>query len=353
MKLLILTQRVDKNDDVLGFFHDWIAEFAKRCEKVTVIALGVGEYDLPRNVKVLSLGKELSSQMSKVYKVESKKKYTFNFYRYIWSERNSYDNVFVHMNPEYVVLGGLFWRIMGKKIGLWYTHKSVDLKLRIAEKLTHTIFSASKESFRLKSKKLNIVGHGIDINKYICKSTSTRKEIDILCVGRISEIKNQKLLINAVDILVNQNKQRDLKVALIGTATLSKDKLYLDELKNFVNEKGLNNNIIFEGSVPNKDILKYYCKSKIAINLSPTGGLDKVVLESMAVGLPTIVLNKTFKNILPNNFIISDKNASVLAGKIKEILKEPVLQKQLTEKVKRDFSLQELITKVLNLYYAK
>ena len=58
MKLLILTQKVDKNDDVLGFMHGWIAEFAKHCEKVTVIALGVGEFDLPRNVTVLSLGKD-------------------------------------------------------------------------------------------------------------------------------------------------------------------------------------------------------------------------------------------------------------------------------------------------------
>ena len=58
MKILICTQKVDLNDDILGFFHSWIAEFAKQCEKVTVICLYKGEYDLPGNVKVLSLGKE-------------------------------------------------------------------------------------------------------------------------------------------------------------------------------------------------------------------------------------------------------------------------------------------------------
>jgi len=40
MKILILTQKIDKNDDILGFFHGWVAEFAQHCEKVTVIALG-------------------------------------------------------------------------------------------------------------------------------------------------------------------------------------------------------------------------------------------------------------------------------------------------------------------------
>jgi len=58
MKPLILTQKIDINDDVLGFFHNWIKEFAKHCESVVVVCLRKGEYDLPENVKILSLGKE-------------------------------------------------------------------------------------------------------------------------------------------------------------------------------------------------------------------------------------------------------------------------------------------------------
>ena len=55
MRLLILTQKVDQNDDILGFFHGWIREFSKNFETITVISLGVGEYNLPANVRVLSL----------------------------------------------------------------------------------------------------------------------------------------------------------------------------------------------------------------------------------------------------------------------------------------------------------
>src|SRR5581483_12297211 len=89
MKLLILTQKVDKNDPVLGFFHGWLREFANHFEFITVIALGVGEYELPQNVRVLSLGKE--SGVSKL-------KYLSRFYKYIWQERKNYEKVFVHMN---------------------------------------------------------------------------------------------------------------------------------------------------------------------------------------------------------------------------------------------------------------
>ena len=57
MKLLIITQKVSREDSVLGFFHSWIREFATRFEKVTVICLEKGSYDLPGNARVFSLGK--------------------------------------------------------------------------------------------------------------------------------------------------------------------------------------------------------------------------------------------------------------------------------------------------------
>src|SRR3989344_232174 len=113
MRLLIVTQKVDKKDPILGFFHRWIEEFAKNFEKVTVVCLEKGEYNLPTNVKVLSLGKE---------ERRSKAEYISRFYRYIWQERKNYDAVFVHMNQEYVLLGWKFWKLWGKKIFLWRNH---------------------------------------------------------------------------------------------------------------------------------------------------------------------------------------------------------------------------------------
>ena len=352
MKLLILTQKVDKNDDILGFFHGWLMEFAKHCEKITVVALEAGEYDLPKNVKVLSLGKKSTSQKSKVYKVKSKEKYTFNFYKYIWRERNNYDNVFVHMNPEYVVLGGLFWKLWHKKIGLWYTHKAVNLKLRIAEKMVDIIFSASPESFRLKSKKLKIMGHGIDIDKYNCEPGRQNK-FAVLCVGRISPIKNQKLLIEAIDVLVNQKNQTNLKIIFVGDVSSKKDEVYLEELKESVRNKKLEGNILFEGSIPNKEIVGYYCNSKLSVNLCPTGGADKVVLEAMACARPVIVLNKTFENILPNKFILQKENASELAEKIMAILREEKTYKELRKEIRKKHNLENLIQNIINSYYAQ
>jgi len=331
MKLLIITQKVDKNDDILGFFHGWLLEFAKHYEKITVICLQKGEYDLPSNVKVFSLGKE---------KGVSRIQYLINFYKYIWQERKNYDKVFVHMNPIYVVLGGLFWRFKGKKVALWYTHKSVDLKLRIAEKLANIIFTASKESFQLKSKKVEVVGHGIDVEKFNCLNNN-EKDIDILYVGRLDKIKNQKLLVEAIDVLVNERQQKEIKVNLVGDFNSK----YGMELKEIVIEKKLENNIKFLGSIPNKDIVGYYCNSKISINLCPTGGMDKTVLESMSCGISVVVLNKTFESLLSNEMILNKENPKELADKILNLLenkKDFDLRKIIVEK----YSLDSLIKKI-------
>ena len=96
MKLLIITQVIDKNHPVLGFFHRWVEEFAVHCEHVHVICLQKGVFDLPVNVTVHSLGKEDGV---------SRATYLLRFYKNIWQLRHEYDSVFVHMNQLYVLLG--------------------------------------------------------------------------------------------------------------------------------------------------------------------------------------------------------------------------------------------------------
>jgi hypothetical protein len=142
MKLLIITQKVDRTDSVLGFFHRWIEEFAKHCEELNVICLCKGEFNLPNNVKVWSLGKE--ENVSKI-------KYLYRFYSLVWRLRKNYDSVFVHMNQVYVILGGLLWRLWKKKISLWYVHRQVSPSLKIAEKMVQVIFTTAPESFGIVS----------------------------------------------------------------------------------------------------------------------------------------------------------------------------------------------------------
>jgi glycosyltransferase involved in cell wall biosynthesis len=311
MKLLIVTQKVDENDDVLGFFHRWIEEFAKHCERVTVICLYEGQHHLPKNVKVLSLGKE--------YGV-SRLTYFVRFYRYILSERKNYDNVFVHMNPIYVILGWKTWYLLGKKISLWYTHKQVDLKLRIAEKFAHTIFTASKESFRLKSDKVKIMGHGIDVDKFKPQGKEQKDVFSVVTVGRISPVKDYETLISAIQIIAKENIP--IHVDIIGGVGTPEQKEYLSSIKSMIKEKNLGSFFSFIGSIPNKDLPQHTHRADVFVNMSHTGSLDKAVLEAMASGVVVITCNEALADVLgkdKDNLMFSKMDFEGLAKNIKFI----------------------------------
>lgn len=343
MKLLICTQKVDKNDSVLAFFHRWLEEFAKHCEKLTVICLERGEYNLPSNVQVLSLGKEAGV---------NKLKYLWRFYKYIWRERKNYDVVFVHMNPEYIMLGGLVWKFMRKRISLWYVHRQVNLKLRIAVFFANKIFSVSQESFRLKSKKVNFVGHGIDTKFFKCENRQKNSDVfKIISVGRITRIKNLDILIKAIGLL-RDKVERKFVVELVGEPVTGEDKKYLQELENSVKIEQLDGIVRFIGSVSHHEIANLYCQSDLLINLCPTGGIDKVVLEAMSCGLLVLLSNKSFLPYLDSfggKLLFEYQNCEDLSNKIQNLL---VVDKNSTGSVLREqvithHELKLLVTKLV------
>ena len=137
MKLLVVTQVIDINHPILGFFHGWVEELASHCEQVHVICLQAGKYSLPANVTVHSLGKEEGKGRST---------YLYRFFKLIWQLRKHYDGVFVHMNQIYVLLGAPLWRLLNKKVGLWYAHGTVTLSLRLATIFTNKIFTSKGDS---------------------------------------------------------------------------------------------------------------------------------------------------------------------------------------------------------------
>lgn len=272
MKLLIITQVVDTEDPVLGFFVRWLEEFAKHAERVEIICLKSGRFNLPENVRVHSLGKE---------KRRSRVGYLLNFYRYIWRLRHDYDEVFVHMNPEYVILGGPLWRLLHKRIALWYTHKSVNLRLRIAEAFSDIILTASKESFRLKSRKVRIMGHGIDTD-FFSPDQSIVREDWALSVGRLMQSKRHDL---AIRLAVQEG--RSLRIVGEGP-----ERPYLEVLA-----REIGAHVQFLGGMNQLQLRDEYRKAACLIHTSETGSLDKVVLEALACGLPIVTNDPALKHL--------------------------------------------------------
>ncbi len=288
MRLLIITQIVDRTDPALGFFHRWIEEFAVHAEEVHVICLKEGEHSLPAHVFVHSLGKE---------KHPSRMAYLAKFYSFIWKYRHSYDQVFVHMNPEYVVLGGLFWRSMRKRIGLWYTHRTVDIKLRLASLFMHQGFTGSVESFRLKSPKILVTGQGVDTSVFVPSKNISTRPLTLVVVGRISPIKNLEL---AVDTLRELRKTRkDARLSIVGAPAKEEDFLYQETLRTYIVEQGLTDAVDMLGGKDAQGVLEALQSSDVFLHTSQTNSADKTIVEAMAVGVYVLTSSPVYAKDLP------------------------------------------------------
>ena len=354
MKLLIITQKVDRADSNLGFFHHWLEKFAGKVEKLYVVCLAKGEHSLPDNVEVFSLGKE--NGYSKIAQF-------FRLQKFLWRNLGKVDGVFFHMCPIYVILSYPMVKIFRKKTGLWYLHRSLNWKFKLAAKMADIIFTASEESCGLKDrKKIQVIGHGIDTEMFMKKALGSfqlkgTECLFLLYVGRIAPIKNLETLVEAVDILVHQKKV-GVKAVLVGEPVDSTEKQYSQKIEQLVMQKNLQDVIMFKGKAVYSEMPQVYQKADILVNLCPTGGLDKAVLEAMASGILVLVANGSFKQdfgCYADMLIFRYGDSCDLANKICFLQNSAdvgIVGNFLRERVVKFHNLDNLIDKIISFFNA-
>ncbi|OGM98971.1 MAG: hypothetical protein A2915_03345 [Candidatus Yanofskybacteria bacterium RIFCSPLOWO2_01_FULL_41_34] len=346
--LLIITQKVDENDNHRGFFIDWIREFAKNFSEVNIITVSKGIYTLPEKVHIYSLGKERGL---------SKFTQAIIFYWHLARFVPSSSGIFAYSSPIFVIASWPLTFLYRKKIILWYLHRSVTLKLKIAERLAYRIATAAKESLNLKSKKIVEIGHGININRFKnLESRTSSHELMILSIGRISRIRNFETLIKAMGIL--KSRGLNFKLKIVGQPVMPPDFKYFEDLKKLVGELNLNNQVEFIGFIPYGQTTEYYKKADILINPAPKGGIDKVVLEAMAMRCMVFVANPVFVPYLAGYekyLLFEYGNAEDLADKVEDFLKlssEKIkeMSESLEESVVKHHDLKKIISKISGMF---
>jgi len=324
MKLLIVCQTIDKNHPILGFFHRWVEEFAQHFEHIHVIALQEGEHNLPKNVTVHSLGKE---------NVASKFKQLSTFYSLLSKLHREYDAVFVHMNPEYIVLAGWMWRLTGKKIGLWYNHTIGSFWLRIAQPFTNTVFHTSPFAYTARYKNALRMPAGIDTNVFKPHPEVVKIPRSIYFQGRIAPAKNVHILLEACALLHSEG------VVDILTLVGPENTEYTDTLRKKYSDLIQSGVVNFKGPIQNNQTPQLYAAHSLSVNLTADGNYDKTVLESMSCGTPAIVASAAFDDIVDSVYTIDSLSVQSLYSTIKSSMELPVDSSDLHGRVMQKHSL--------------
>jgi len=341
MKLLILTQVIDKDDPFLGFFHAWVEEFSKQFEQITVICLYKGVHNLPGNVRVLSLGKEIG-----VLKLV----YITSFFKYVVAYRKKYDAVYVHMNQEYVLLGGWFWRLMGKKVAMWRNHFAGSLLTDVASLFCHKVFCTSKFSYTAKYAKTVFMPVGVPTEIFHPLPGVERVPHSVLSIVRISPAKKIEQLIDALGVVA--------KKGVMFTATICGDaipmhKEYEASLRAQVKELGLSDKVVFIQGLPYEKIPELYAKHDICVNQSPSGMFDKTIFEAMMCETLALSCNENLRGKVDEKFIFKEDEISELAEKLEKLLtlsneERKINAKKLSEYAKENHSLHRLAKSLEN-----
>ena len=312
MRLLIVTQVVDKNDPVLGFFHRWIEELATQYDTIEVICLQKGEFVFPESVRVFSLGKERGA--SRPLRIAR--------FLYLAATRSHRaESILVHMNPEYVVLAGWFWRLLGKRVGLWYNHEVASQWFSVAQHVANVVFHTSPFAASARARHARRMPAGID-TKLFAKGQESRVPNSIYFQGRVAPAKRVHVLLEAV--------RRVRASGILATLTVVGpcDPEYAEGLRSQFKELFAAGAVSLRGPVVNERTPTMYASHTVSVNLTAAGNYDKTVLESASCETPVIVGSAAFAGLVPSEWVVEGTDPEQLARALREFLQLPEAQQR-------------------------
>jgi glycosyltransferase involved in cell wall biosynthesis len=343
MRLLVFNLRTDADDHILGFTSVWLNALAPHFEAIDVLTTHAGRLELAPNIKVYSTGRE---------KGYGRLRQLFNFYWILFSLllKNRYVACFAHMQPLFASLAGIPLWLFRVKLTTWYTHRQLNQQVIWAERFSYRIVSAVPSSFPINTPKLRAIGHGIDTAFYKPQNIKKANPPRLLYVARLTEIKNQHILLEAA-------KDLPVQIVFVGDVPDGFEDSYKQRLLALVEQLGIKEKVIFAGAQSPKEVRDWYASATIALNLSPEGLFDKAALESMACAVPTIVSNPAFADLTGEyTFLHIPKpdDSSALREVILKILalspaEREAIGQHLREGVMREHSLDALIVKLIDV----
>jgi glycosyltransferase involved in cell wall biosynthesis len=348
MRLLVTTQAVDLDDPVLGFFHRWLEEFSTRFDSIEVICLREGRHALPANVRVHSLGKTHQKTANSEQRTAKRFAYAVRFLALAWTLRKRYGAVFVHMNQEYVLLGGFFWKLLGKRIVLWRNHRMGSFATRIAAALSNAVCYTSPSAYVASYRNAVKMPIGIDTVRFK-PPASPAPSHSILFLGRLDPVKKAEIFLEALELLKKEGVV--VRADVYGDAT-DGNEAYAERLR--VHFGGLADTTFYAG-VPNEETPALYGTHDIYVNLTPSGSFDKTIGEALACGCAVICGNAAVRDVIPAPLFVRDISARSVAAAVRAALAYPAQERaKLAEHgrtyIEREHSLSLLTQQLLELF---
>jgi len=227
---------------------------------------------------------------------------------------------------------------------------------RVASLLSDAIVAVSADAAlvatsveRVPWRKVRVIHNGIELARFPYHDRSNRTQpISAIHVARLNVIKDQKTLLAAVRLVVNEVS--DFRLNVVGDGPMRQ------ELLDFRDQLGLAGSVEFLGE--RDDVPELLARADLFVLSSLQEGLSLTLLEAMASGLPVVATdvggNRELVSPWKTGLLVPKQSPERLAAAILELVKRrevlPEISRQGRVLVERQFSIEGMVRQYEDLY---
>lgn len=160
------------------------------------------------------------------------------------------------------------------------TVNQADLNIGVSQKVLDEL----KKIDEFSNENSHVLYNGVDTEKFFRKSRTKNEKFTIGCIGNFWKIKDQMVLLKALDLIVNDDEVDNIHVIFIGSGK------YLQSCKDFVHKKRLENYVTFKKEIDHSLLNDFYNRLDLFVLPSYYEALGCVYTEALQVGVPIIAV---------------------------------------------------------------
>ena len=271
-ELLVLNYTMDSSHPSLGHQFSVVTHLANYFQNISVLTTQYSGEPCPPNIEITVVPWKQRSPVQNAIQLFLVGSRTF------FAFRPNY--VFSHMAPLQSIVIGPLTRLFRVRHSLWYAHAHNPRLLRTAVTLVDTVISSTKGSFPFDSKKLHLIGQGVDSRLFTKPKEVSNSKFDFIYAGRMDTSKNVELIIHTLEKL--KSDFPEIKLTLVGNSSNS----YITK-SNRTWVTSLN-------SLKREDLPNEFGKHGAFVHAF-LGSLDKVLVEAVMMQMPVLSINPEFK----------------------------------------------------------
>jgi len=202
--------------------------------------------------------------------------------------------------------------------------------------------------------KFEICPLGVDPSRYAPQPrVHGEQPFTILCVGRLTPAKGQRILIDACQRLATAD--RDFRLVMIGAGPDNAD------LKAAVSGYGLERQVTFTGALNQAQVAVWYAKADTFALPSFAEGIPVVLMEAMASGMPCVTTRITGIPELirdgKDGLLVTPSDSEELAAALERLMDDPSLRARLAvagrERVRARYNLTRNVERLGKIFEAR